>query len=309
MHFDNNQMRRKLFELLGDMPEKTPIECTTLDIEDKGSYILETLSLDLNGIEKVPAYLVRPKEPPKNNREKYPVVLYNHAHGGAYELGKKELIKGAPWIYNEPYANFLTRNGYAALCIDMWCFGERNGISEREQFKQMLFNGRVLLGMMLYDNIRAIDYLETRESFDMSSLTVIGTSMGGVISQWTAALDERVKNCISMCSMFDVEELVKTNQLGRHNMYYTIPNFLKEGFSTAKVNSLIAPRAHFNFSGKYDTLAPVSAMERIKSEVLETYKQYNKEDNFKLFICDCGHYETSYMRAEIRKLLDRYFVD
>lgn len=309
MQFDEDKMRKELFDLLGDMPTKRPVECITLDIQDKKDYILETLSLDLNGEERVPAYLVRPKEPPKNQSMKYPVVLYNHAHGGAYELGKKELIKGAPWIYDEPYANFLTRNGYAALCIDMWCFGERNGISEREQFKQMLFRGKVLLGMMLYDNMRAIDYLETRDSFDMSSLTVIGTSMGGVISQWTAALDKRVKNCVSMCSMFDVEELVKTNQLGRHNMYYTIPNFLKAGFSTAKVNSLIAPRVHLNFSGKYDTLAPVSAMDRISSEVGEVYREYHAEENFRLCISDSGHYETSYMRAEIRKLLERYFVD
>jgi len=172
----------------------------------------------------------------------------------------------------------------------------------------MLFCGKVLLGMMLFDNMRAIDYLETRDDVDMPSLTVIGTSMGGVISQWTAALDERVKKCVSMCSMFDVEELIKTNQLGRHNMYFTIPNFIKEGFSTAKVNSLIAPRIHYNFSGKYDTLAPVSAMGRIESEVGEVYKEYGAEQNFRLNVCDCGHYETSYMRAEIRKLLDSYFI-
>ncbi len=298
MEFNEEIMRDKLYKLLGDLPLKTEIKCNTLEVLDKGKYILEVLELELNGEESVPAYFVRPKEDGV-----YPVVLYNHAHGGAYELGKNELIKGAEWIYKEPYAEFLTSIGYSALCIDMWCFGERRGISERETFKQMISYGKILLGMMLFDNMRAIDYLETRKDTDLSKLTVIGASMGGVISQWTAALDVRVKRCVSICSMFDFEELIKTNQLGRHNLYYTVPNFMKE-FSTAKVNSLIAPRIHYNFSGKYDTLAPVSAMDRIRNEVSAVYKAKGAEENFRLTVCNCGHFETSYMRSEIKKLLE-----
>lgn len=50
-------MRRQLFKLLGDLPEKKSIDVSTLKIEEKSSFILETLLLDLNGIEAVPAYL------------------------------------------------------------------------------------------------------------------------------------------------------------------------------------------------------------------------------------------------------------
>ncbi len=53
----------------------------------------------------------------------------------------------------------MTRRGYAALCIDTWAFGERRGRTESEIFKQMLWTGRVMWGMMVYDSLRAVDYL------------------------------------------------------------------------------------------------------------------------------------------------------
>ena len=46
-------MRSQLFKLLGDLPGKKSIDASTLKIEEKSSFILETLLLDLNGIEAV----------------------------------------------------------------------------------------------------------------------------------------------------------------------------------------------------------------------------------------------------------------
>ena len=42
-----------------------------------------------------------------------------------------------------------------------WAFGERRGRT-REIFKEMLWKGRVMWGMMVYDSIKAIDYIFTR---------------------------------------------------------------------------------------------------------------------------------------------------
>ncbi len=88
-----------------------------------------------------------------------PVILYNHAHGGVYDLGKEELLAGRPALQDPPYAFALAHAGYASLCIDTWLFGERRGRTESELFKEMLWHGRVLWGMMVYDSLRAVDYL------------------------------------------------------------------------------------------------------------------------------------------------------
>src|ERR1035437_785256 len=132
---------------MGDLPDRSrPIGSRLVRREVREKYVLEKLVLDLNGIESVPAYFVRPL----NVDGPVPVVLFNHSHSGEYVLGKDELLVGRTTLQNPPYAEFLTAQGYAALAIDNWMFGERRGRSESDTFKQMLWNGQVLWGMMVY---------------------------------------------------------------------------------------------------------------------------------------------------------------
>ena len=102
-------LRQELYGLLGDLPPRAQ----TLDVqliaeEEREEYVLEKLVLDLNGIEPVPAYFARPKEV----QGPLPVILYNHAHGGDYALGKDELLVGRKVLQQPPYADVLTRLGY-----------------------------------------------------------------------------------------------------------------------------------------------------------------------------------------------------
>ncbi len=78
--------------------------------EQRQWYTVETLVLDLNGIEPVPAYFVRPLE----STGRIPVILYDHAHGGDYVLGKDELIAERGGLQQMPYAEAFARAGYAS---------------------------------------------------------------------------------------------------------------------------------------------------------------------------------------------------
>ncbi|KAF9106401.1 hypothetical protein BGX30_008829, partial [Mortierella sp. GBA39] len=53
-------MRERLKKLLGDVPEDRPIQAELLKQEEMDGYRLETLLLDLNGLEQVPAYVALP---------------------------------------------------------------------------------------------------------------------------------------------------------------------------------------------------------------------------------------------------------
>src|SRR5512138_2189551 len=154
--------RQELYNLLGDLPDRErPISCRVLSVSKEPTYTLERLVLDLNGLEAVPAYLVRPLADGP-----YPCMLYNHAHGGNYILGKDELVRGRDLLQQPPYAEALAEQGIASFCIDSWLFGERRGRTESEQFKQMLWQGQVLWGMMVFDGLRAMDYLCSRSDID-----------------------------------------------------------------------------------------------------------------------------------------------
>ena len=116
--------RRELYALLGDLPPRhRPVAAEVIAQEEREDYLLDVLRLDLNGVEPVPAYYTRPLGRPGP----FPVVVYNHAHGGDYVRGKDELLLGHSALQHPSYAVALARRGCAALCIDQWNFGERRG--------------------------------------------------------------------------------------------------------------------------------------------------------------------------------------
>jgi len=302
MKSDKQTRRDELYKLLGDLPDRErKISVSKIGEEKHNSYVLEKLLLDLNGIEPVPTYFVYPQ----GQRGPFPAILYNHAHGGDYVLGKDELIKGRNALQKPPYAEELTRRGYCALCIDTWCFGERRGRSESETFKQMLWSGQVLWGMMVYDSLRAIDYLASRSDVDIDRLGTMGISMGSTMAWWTAALDTRIKVCVDICCLTDYQALIESRGLDGHGIYYYVPNLLKY-FTTADINKLIVPRAHLSLAGNFDRLTPPKGLDRINAELQKAYSTENTRQAWRLIRYNTGHFETAAMRKEIVSFLEQW---
>ena len=302
MAYDPVARRQELYGLLGDLPERNrPISAELVRVEERDGYVLETLHLDLNGIEPVPAYLARPKGEVRGA----PGVLYNHAHGSQWQIGKQEFILGREALQAPPYAKQLTDLGYCALCIDAWNFGERRGRTETELFKEMLWQGRVLWGMMVYDSLRALDYLAGRPEVDPQRLATLGISMGSTMAWWLAALDERIKVCVDICCLTDFHELIATRALDGHGIYYFVPGLLKH-FDTAQINALIAPRAHLALAGNYDRLTPPAGLDKIDAALKQVYAAHGVPERWRLLRYDTGHFESAHGRAAIVAFLQQW---
>jgi dienelactone hydrolase len=301
---DQEARRRELYALLGDLPDRRrSVRWEKRSEERREGYVLEKLKLDLNGVEDVPAWFVRPASAKAARR---PTVLYNHAHGGDYKLGKDELLAANRFLHQPSYAEELTARGYNVLCVDHWVFGERSGRSESSVFKQMLWQGQVLWGMMVFDSLRAIDYLVTRDDVDPARLATLGLSMGSTMAWWTAALDERVKVCVDICCLTDFHALIESNGLDGHGVYYYVPRLLKH-FTTAQINALICPRPHLALAGNKDALTPPKGLDRIDAELKRAYAEARAPAGaWQLFRQDVGHVETPEMRAEIVKFLAKW---
>ncbi|HET9473681.1 MAG TPA: acetylxylan esterase [Steroidobacteraceae bacterium] len=289
--------RQELYALLGKLPPRARrVSGQLVSTEDRGTYTLEKLVLDLNGEEPAPAWFARPK----GSTGKLPTVLFNHSHGGGYQIGKTEFIEGREYLGKPPYAEFLTSLGYNALCIDAWIFGERSGRAELDMFKDMIWHGRVLWGMMVYDSLKAVDYLVTRPDVDVNRLATVGMSMGSSSAQWLGALDPRIKVVVDICCLTDWHTLVEVGGLKGHGIYYYVPDLLSH-FSTAQMNMLIAPRPHLSLAGNQDPLTPLPGLEKVDRELKDVYAAAGKPHNWKLLRYDVGHQETPEMREEIRK--------
>jgi len=300
------EQRALLYNLLGDLPPRDRnVTAQLLEQRHTRDYELEYLLLDLNGKEAAPAYFVKPK----GASGKLPVILFSHSHGGNYALGKDELLLGNTYLPEPAYAKEFASRGWAALCIDHWLFGERNvpGRNELSFCKEMLWRGKVPWGLMVYDSLKALDYLTQRDDVDNDRIGAIGMSMGSTMSWWLAALDERIAACADICCLTDFDALIQQNHLDGHGIYYYVPNLLKH-FSAAQINALIAPRPHLALAGDQDPLTPVEGLERIDRILRDVYAAHGKQEAWRLFVDHTAHFETPRMRSEALSFLERCFM-
>jgi dienelactone hydrolase len=299
---DQTRERARLYALFGDLPDRDrPFSSRLLSEEDRGSYVLERLLLDLNGLEPVPAYFTRPKtgSPP------YPTVLFSHSHGGFYATGKDEFIGGQEYLIRPHYAEYLASRGRAGLCIDHWVFGERRGRTEGEAFRLFLWKGATLWGMMVYDSLKALEYLRSRKDVDPASIVALGMSMGAAMSIWVSALDEGIRACVDICGQTDGQALIEARGLELHGIYYYVPGLLKR-FSMSKIDGLIAPRPHLAIAGDFDRLTPPAGLDRIDREARRYYAELGKAEAWRLLRYPIAHYETAETRHAVEGFLDEF---
>lgn len=310
MHYSQNEFaarqeaqRRKLLSLLGDLPtDHRPKTPKLIKKEQHKGYTLEYLEFDFNGIEAVPGILLVPEK----RQKKAPCMLYCHAHFGTYPIGKDELLNGRSVM--PAYAPVYAEKGILTLAIDSWCFGERKGNTEMDAFKKMLWDGKTLFGMMIYDEIKALDYLLSRPEADPNRVGVFGLSMGATKAWWLSALDTRITTCLDLCCMTDFHELINEKNLKGHGIYYYIPSLLKH-FETKTINELIVPRPHVSLNGRHDELTPPKGVEKVSNYLVPLYEKYGRVEDCRIELFDCGHEELPEMREIITGWLDKYLVN
>jgi dienelactone hydrolase len=305
-------VRRTLWRLLGDLPERPAnLNVRTLWKKQREGFALEKFEFDNGAGATVPGYLCIPDEV----KSPAPAILYCHYHGGEYENGKEEIFK--TWPAGTPPAVELTRRGYVVLAIDAYCFGERRGkgpageketggVEELTMSKLNLWYGRTLWGMMVRDDLLALDYLCSRPEVDKERIAVTGMSMGSTRSWWLAALDERITVAVCVACLTRYQDLIAAGGLRCHGIYYFVPGVLKH-FDTEAVVSLIAPRPLLTLTGDKDDGSPASGVRTINSFVAEVYRLYGKEERFRGTVYPgIGHDYTAEMWQETLSWLDRW---
>jgi dienelactone hydrolase len=304
------QVRAQLGELLGKLPPRPKIpKVETLAREDRGDYTLEKFQFDNGAGATVSGYLLLPK----NASAPAPAILYCHWHGGEYDIGKEELFQ-AKHTPEAPGPAFAKR-GFVVLAIDAYCFGERNGqgpggetekggAGEMTASKFNLWVGRTLWGMILRDDLMALDYLASRPEVDARRMAVTGMSMGATRSWWLMALDERLQTGVAVACLTRYQNLIAQEALKAHGIYYFVPNLLNH-FDTEAVVALLAPRPVLLMNGDQDAGSPVDGIRAIESVVRRAYALYGKAGGFQSVVYPGqGHVYTPEMWAKTLNWMD-----
>ena len=298
------ELRAKLWELLGDMPPLFTPEVMVHIKEQFDGYTTEKFSFD-NGVgDRVYGYFVVPT----GHSGRGPAILYNHYHGGRYTQGKEELfMKAFEGIgHSLETGKELVKQGYVICAIDAYAFGERRfqGPKGREEegreteeslFRAFIWQGKTLWGMMVRDDLLALNYLLSRPEVDPERVAAMGMSMGSTRSWWAAALDDRIKCVVSVACLTRYQDLIRTGDVRKH------------GIDIESVVGLIAPRPHLTLTGDSDERSPVSGVRTINAFQTYLYQLYGRQDEFVGEIYeDTGHVYTDEMWTKTLQWLDKH---
>jgi len=226
-------------------PERNPLNARTLHSYDMGDYVLENVIFYSRPNLPVTANLYRPKAPSHGKRPAVVCALGHYLDGGKANTEYQVLcIK-------------LAKLGFVVLTYDAIGHGERliQGNTHHEAGFALLPLGETIAGWMVWESMRAIDYLLTLPEVDPEHIGITGNSGGGLNTLFTSALDERVRAAAIAGYVFHFNNWIK--YAGSHCTCCYLPG-LYRSMEWFEVAGLIAPRAVLMLQGERDAIFPIS---------------------------------------------------
>ncbi|MGI8746404.1 MAG: alpha/beta hydrolase family protein [Bryobacteraceae bacterium] len=192
-----DEIRRVFDVFLGEPPSQRPsLDAQIVEESEQPAYIRTKLTYVTEPGERVPAYLLRPK---RGTGLKFASVLCPHQ---TTQAGMRESagLAGAP---QQSLAVRLAERGYVTFTWDALGFGERHNPATGHYGEAIPFYRRrprwSLLGKMIWDLSRGLDYLESLDYVDARRIGCAGHSHGGLTTLFGMMLDSRIQAGVSSC--------------------------------------------------------------------------------------------------------------
>jgi dienelactone hydrolase len=189
-------VRARLRIMLGLPGERRELHPESRGQIERDGIVIEKWIFTTEPGSRVPCVLFRPS----HVHRRMPAIVLAFGHGGSKSF----------WSYQ--YAGQLyARLGVACLAMDP--IGEeerhakgRRGTREHDQAELATRAdslGRPVLGKMVFDATRGIDFLHARDDIDPTRIGLAGNSLGGAVAQFTAAVEPRLRLVFVSGWMYD----------------------------------------------------------------------------------------------------------
>jgi len=281
-----------LLNIVGPFPEKTPLNSKITRIVEKDSFRVEHIVYESQPGFFVTSSMFIPKGIKKNS--KMPVVIYCSGHSGN---GYRSVV------YQKVILN-LVKKGFIVFAFDPVGQGERIEYYDLKTKKsivggptlehsypgtQAFITGSSQARYMIWDGIRAVDYLLSRKEIDPSRIGITGRSGGGTQSAFIATMDDRIYAAAPENYLTNFTRLLQT--IGPQDAEQNMFNVIQKGIDFADFLLVRAPKPALMITTTRDMFSIQGAKETEK-EVLGIYKAYGKEDNFGRVEDDAAHAST-----------------
>lgn len=286
---------------LDPLPERLPIAASCHGILERPAYRIEKWVLQSVPGLYVTANFYLPRERPKP----LPCVVYLNGHWPSAD--------GAKTGYQDRYL-WYPANGFALLVIDPLGFGEIPGIHpgmNRLNWWHWLSLGYTPAGVEVWNAMRALDWLEIRPEIDASRMGVTGISGGGVMTQYLAALDDRVAVAAPSCSTYTIGTQVALGLVSKQCDCTFYPNVF--GMDFPEVLALIAPRPLLILGGRKDPIFPPEGFRAAFQRARGIYSLYGHSDpadsRIRLAESNAGHTDPPHFLRETHAWMCRWLRD
>lgn len=234
--------------------------------------------------------------------ERLPAVLCLHQTTG---IGKSEPagLGGNPNLH---YALHLAERGYVTLAPDYPSFGEHDYDFEADDYVSGTMKA-------IYDNIRAVDLLQSLPEVDGERIGVIGHSLGGHNAMFTAAFEPRIKAIVSNCGFNSYQRYYNGDLAGWTSARY-MPRIASEHhndpdelpFDFTEIVASFAPRPFLASSPLHDDNFEVSGVRDCITSARPIYELYGAGDKLQANYPDCAHDFPEEVRTVAYDFLDRH---
>jgi dienelactone hydrolase len=285
--------------VMGPLPRHdrtAPPPMTVEEEVDGGKYVRRLIRYESEPGSQVPAYLLIPKSA-LQGKERAPGALTLHQ---TRPEGHKVVVGLGPNT-NDAYAVELAERGY--ICIapaypllanyhpDLKALGYESGTMKA-----------------IWDNMRALDLLESLPYVKRGRFAAIGHSLGGHNAIYTAVFDERIQAAASSCGLDSYRDYKDGNITGWTSERYMpkLKQYAPDSFpfDFHEMIAALAPRSVFISAPMGDTNFKWASVKAIGSAARPIFELHGRPERLQIEHPDCGHVFPIGMRLKAYRIFD-----
>lgn len=289
---------------LGGFPERTPLNPTTVGQGETEWFRYEKIIFESRPRFFVTAILYLPK-----GDGPWPGVIVPCGHSA----------NGKGMDAYQRISMLLAANGMAAFCYDPIGQGERYSYLKEDGTNEFgstlehtivgmgaILTGTSTAGYRVWDGMRAIDYLQSREDIIADRIGCTGNSGGGTLTSYLMALDERIQCAAPSCYLTNFEKLLTT--IGPQDAEQNIYGQIAKGLDHPDYILLRAPKPTLICSATSDFFAIDGTWQTFR-EAKRMYSRLGYSERVDLIENDDKHGFNRPQREAAARWMSRWLLD
>jgi len=281
-----SEVREKLNKIVGEFPQKTPLNAVVTGKIKRTGYTIEKLYFESRpGFFVTSALFI-----PSKGIGKKPAILYCCGHSSDGFRNP---------TYQTSILN-LVKKGFIVLAFDPIGQGERvqyldgsigSDPCHEHSYPgtQSFISGLSPANYFIWDGIRAIDYLISRKEVDPKNIGITGRSGGGTQCAYIAAMDSRIVASAPECYITTFDKLLRS--IGPQDAEQNLMHSLAEGIDMADLLQVRAPLPTLMVTTTRDIFSIQGARDAF-SESQKAYTALENPKNMLMVEDDAPHAST-----------------